>query len=750
MENATFDFLRDNSVEKDKEILNKIKKTEKKAPKTNDMISRINEIKRVVEDNLGKYKNDYKILITNEEIQAYFNKIYEKGICAIDTETTGLNFFKDKIVGISLYIEGEKACYIPLNHISNIYQSKLEGQADEEFVKEKIIEMNKKNIKMIYHNAKFDLNVLEIFLGYEMIEPYWDTLVGSYLINNDENKRGLKDQYNKYCNEDTEKENLLNHFNELFSGITFDRIPIESGFIYASRDAYMTYKLYEYQKKIFEQENNKELYKLFREIEIPIIKVTATMQRTGVAIDLELAEKLKIEYEEKLEKLTKQINEAIEEYSEQIIDYKLKHYNNKLENPINFNSTDQLAILLYDILGYRNENSRSTDEATLKGFNTYLTNMILEFRTVKKLLSTYILAIPAKVEESTKRLHASFNQNGTDTGRFSSSNPNLQNIPRDNGIRKMFKASDGMYLIGADYSQQEPRITASLCGDEHMIDSYVKGKDLYSSMASLVYKVPYEECREFRPDGTVNKEGKKRRSHIKAIFLGICYGKGVNSISKDLNITYDEAQKVYDSVMEGFPKFKAWSEKMLDEARKNGYTETVWGRRRYLKYIQKSNYEVDEESEKIFNPTFTGEDYISLNEDLIKSYIARMEKGNFISRKRIMEEAKEKHINIIDNSKYVAESERQVVNGIIQGSAADMTKRALVSLYKDEKLRKLGFRLLMSVHDENIGECPKENIKEVKERLVELMVQANNKCKVQMKCDVEVSECWYGESIEIN
>ena len=196
------------------------------------------------------------------------------------------------------------------------------------------------------------------------------------------------------------------------------------------------------------------------------------------------------------------------------------HYNSKLQEPINFQSPEQLAILLYDIIGCVNpdkEKPRAVDEKALKHINIPLTKAILEYRSITKLLSTYIDAIPAKIEPSDGRLHASFNQNGADTGRFSSSDPNLQNIPRDGGIRCMFKATDGYYMVGADYSQQEPRVLAHLCQDENMINAYKSGRDLYSTMASLAFHVPYEQCKEFNPDGTTNHEGKERRSRIKAV-----------------------------------------------------------------------------------------------------------------------------------------------------------------------------------------------------------------------------------------
>ena len=457
---ALFDTYSRTSKELDKKLKEKIdKKAKPKSGKANNLLTRINTIRERVTENLGEYQNDYKILKDEEELREYFSKIIKKGICSIDTETTGLNFFTDKVVGVCLYVEGEKASYIPLNHISSIYQTRIENQADIELVKELLKECVKKDVKFIYHNGKFDLNMLETFLGYKMNCPYWDTLVASHVIHNveDEHARSLKDLYNKYCSEseDKEKAERLSHFNDLFDGLRFDYVPIDCGYIYAARDAWMTYKLYEYQKGILEQKSHEGVNYLYRNIEIPIIEVTAAMQRTGVTIDKELARKLKEEYTNKMEEITEKVYNEINKYEDLIIKYKMIHYNCKLQDPINFNSNDQLATLLYDILGLTSgdeKRPRGVDEEILKGINTPLTKLVLEYRSVKKLLSTYIEAIPNKIEEATGRLHASFNQNGADTGRFSSSDPNLQNIPRDGGIRNMFRASEGYVMVGCDYS----------------------------------------------------------------------------------------------------------------------------------------------------------------------------------------------------------------------------------------------------------------------------------------------------------
>jgi DNA polymerase I-like protein with 3'-5' exonuclease and polymerase domains len=756
---ALFDTYSRSSKEIDKALKEKLaKKAKPKTGKADNLLNRINTIRQRIQENLGEYREDYRILITDEEIKEYFDHIIENDLCSIDTETTGLNFFQDDIVGICIYTEGEKASYIPLNHISSIYQTRISGQADIDLVKNELKRCKEKNTKFIYHNGKFDLNVLETFLGFKMNCPYWDTLVASYLITNDKNQRSLKDQYSKYCShlEDKEKIDTLSHFNDLFDGLRFDYVPIDSGYIYAARDAWMTYKLFEHQKAFFEQPGNEQLYKLFSEVEVPLIQVTADMQRTGVAIDMDLAAKLKNEFGAKLNTITDTVLHEIDNYQDAIIKYRMTHYNTKLQDPINFNSNDQLAILLYDIIGCSNpdkEKPRGVDEKALKHINIPLTNAILEYRSVNKLLSTYIDAIPAKVEKTTGRLHASFNQNGADTGRFSSSEPNLQNIPRDGGIRCMFKATDGYYMVGADYSQQEPRVLAHLCQDENMINAYKTGRDLYSTMASLAFHVPYEDCKEFYPDGTVNKEGKKRRSHIKGVVLGLMYGRGDASVGEQLGITVEEARDLSKSLFEAFPKMKQYIEDTKAAVKKIGHTTTLWGRRRYLEHITKDKFEFKYGVNRPvnFDPMLDSDDdgTNDVSKDIKDYYNNLLEKANFGRRRQIIADAEREGILIEDNSGWIAESERQVVNSIVQGSAADMTKKALVALYNHKELKELGFRLLMSVHDENIGECPKENVKRVTELLSEVMIAANDKCCVPMKCDSEVSEFWYGPTIDL-
>lgn len=760
---ALFDTFSRSKKELDKAIKQKIDKkiATKTNSKNNNLLDRIQEATKRVNENLSEYLDDYVTLTTNEDIVNYFNKILENGICAIDTETTGLNYFSDMIVGVCLYTPGMKASYIPLNHRSPVYLTRIEEQGNIDLVKDYLERCIDSDVKFIYHNGKFDLNILKTFLGRKMNCPYWDTLVGSYLITNDEYERSLKMQYAKYCShkEDNEKVKTLNKFNELFDGITFDMVPIKVAVLYAARDAWMTYELYLYQKEFFEQKENEDVYKLFREIEVPLVEVTASMQRLGVSIDYDKVDSLTKEYTKKLEDAKALVFEEISKFDDLILKYRLVNFNSLLDDPINIESPKQLAVLLYDILKVEHSHKdtpRGTGEEILKEINIPLTKAILEFRAINKLMNTYITALPNKIEPTTGKIHASFNQNGADTGRFSSSDPNLQNIPRDGGIRTIFKATEGYVLLGSDYSQQEPRILAHLSKDESLLNAYKEGKDIYAFIASITFHVPYEECQEFyfengKKTDKVNKEGKKRRTQIKSVVLGIMYGRGTASVAEQLSISREEAQVIINAFFDAFPGIKKYVEDCQGRTKKIGYTTTVWGRRRYLKYIMMEPYDFKYGINRPinFDPLFDSDDEIvdEVSTEDKSYYINKLSKASFFQRKKIMEEAEKQGIIITDNTGYVAEAERQCVNSEVQGSAADMTKKAMVALYRDERLRKLGYRLLMSVHDETIGECPYENRHEVGNLVKEIMIEANDRVKVPMKCDVEVSYVWYGPSI---
>lgn len=312
--------------------------------------------------------------------------------------------------------------------------------------------------------------------------------------------------------------------------------------------------------------------------------------------------------------------------------------------------------------------------------------------------------------------------------------------------------------MSSDYSQQEPKCLSALCkkqGDSQMYDTFMQGKDLYSEIASKSFNVPYEDCLEFNADGTTNKDGKERRSRAKKILLATLYGMSVNTIADDLNITVEKAQEIKDSVFKGFPAIKRFEETSLDMARSIGYVTTVCGRKRRLPDMQLDEYEFNykngyKQSNDILD--FDDEEIITeLPEREVRRYITRLHNcSSYRQRNNIISELSANGIDVINNGGKIANATRQCVNSRIQGSAADLTKLAMIELNKNMELRKLGFRLLIPVHDEVIAECPIENAKECSKLLAETMSRAaENILEMPIKCDVEITDRWYGDTITL-
>lgn len=303
--------------------------------------------------------------------------------------------------------------------------------------------------------------------------------------------------------------------------------------------------------------------------------------------------------------------------------------------------------------------------------------------------------------------------------------------------------------------------------DKNLQQAYIDGKDLYAWGASLIFKVPYEDCLEFYPEGTkitkngkeiicgykteVNKEGKARRSKMKAILLGITYSKEASTIATDLGISVEEAQNLYDTFFREFPKVKQFMTESQDMARKLGYVTTLLGRRRRIPEMQLEPYEISlkDSISNGFNPLF--EDIKIRNVDTTKQdkYKQLLLKARtFKEKQSIKERALNDGVIIKDNNSKITEAMRQCVNSRIQGSAADMTKLAMIKIYNNEELRNLGFKMLINVHDEIIGECPAENAERCGELLSGLMIQAaKDIIDMPMKCDVEICKNWYGTSV---
>ena len=337
--------------------------------------------------------------------------------------------------------------------------------------------------------------------------------------------------------------------------------------------------------------------------------------------------------------------------------------------------------------------------------------------------------------------------------------------------------------------QQEPRLLAQFSGDENLWHAYNENKDLYAWSASLVYKIPYEDCKEFYPNGEriykkdedhwekatpdipedrvvvvgeqfdengnpikyTNHNGKALRSKMKAIVLGIMYSKGVKAIAEDLKITPDDAQNLFNTFFKEFPKVKQFIDDAQNQAKTYGYVTTLWGRRRHLEDMMLPQYEFETSGPKIknFNPLFIDLNIKQVETDVVKKYREALNNcKDFRKKQQIKEDALKEGVKIKDNGGFISKASRQCCNSKIQGSAADQTKLAMIKINNDPRLQELGFQLVMAIHDEVIGECPIENAIECGEILSTIMKEAGKPVlSIPQKVDVERTLVWYGEDI---
>lgn len=686
-----------------------------------------------------------KCVRTEEAFKEYVDKCIEKGICFLDTETTGLDPIKNHMVGICLKTRGEFAIYAPMHH-TDYEMNELPDQLSDDFVASQVKLMVRMNVKFVYHNAKFDIRVVRNWLKV-FLTVHWCTSLASNYLNENE-PHALKTLWNKYCNKSGDPDALK--FSELFDGIPFNFVPIDIAYLYAGKDSKLTEDVYEFQQIYLNPGapacRDKGLYDAclhLTETDIPLIPYLADMEEEGLPLDLKRADELKTKYEKMIAETEKKVYAFLDS-----LDYKkLKpELRAKLSNPINLNSPPQIAIVLYDVLNLDSgskKNPRGTGEEILEllkikypEYKAFFT-VFLEYRGLAKLLSTYIIKMPNAIKEQTGRIHTSFNQYGAKTGRYSSGNsktgdPNFQNIPSKNKeIRKMIIAPEGEVLLAADYSQQEPRVLAHVADDEEMKKAYLTGKDLYAWVASVVYKLPYEHCLEKH-----GPDGKKRREGIKSVVLGLMYGRGAQAIADQLDITKQEAQQIIDMFFDAFPKVKMWIDGIIAFAKENGFVYTVWGRKRRLPDIQLPAYEFE-----YFDSDDEVEDHVA------DYYYQRLTKASFFQKVEIIADARDRYgIKVIDNGGKIAEAERQAVNSVIQGTGADITSRAMLAIARDEEIRKLGGRLILTVHDEVDLFAPEATARKIADRVRVLMIGVADKISVPMKVDISITKMWSGEA----
>ena len=738
---------------KDNNVIQKAKTKSTVTKKSGgSIVDRVKMVVAKVESALGKYADETLVIQDEQTLSDYIDECLKNGICAIDTETTGLDPLVDELVGVCLYTPGQKTAYIPINHLSYVTGQKVKNQLDAKLVGKYLSQLQGHDIDMF--NAVFDTRVLIHGVG-TRLHCTWDASLGARCLNENEPSNALKKLHQKYIlkgQEDAFK------FDELFTPQLFQITPIKTAALYAAHDPKITWEYAEYQRNIFKtRENLKDVFWVFQNIEMPCVDVVVDLEETGVAFDMEYNAQLQEKYHAILDEKEANFHKVCDMYKDEIANYS---GDVRLDNPINIQSVKQLQALLYDIAKIEpvidkktKQPSRSTSEETLTKLKHPLADAILDYRAFSTLVSTFIDKMPDCVNKKDGRIHCKFNQYGADTGRFSSSDPNMQNIPSHNkDIRKMFKATDGYIMMSADYSQQEVKGMAQMCGDEGMIEAFRQGKDFYAEIASVAFGYPYDECREFRPDGTTNPEGKARRAQAKSILLGINYGRGAASIAEQIGCSKQEAERIKELVFDGFPAIAEFERQSFEMAENLGYVTTLWGRKRRFPSMLLPDFEFEYvQNQDSSDPLSFDDDMddIEVPDEVVDFYMAKLDRLWGREKVKFIKQVRETDgINIIDHT--MDKDYTKIVNARIQGTAADMTKLAMIALNNNERLKELGFRMLIPIHDEILAECPEENAAEVVPLFAQIMSDApGEKFVVPISCDVEITHRWYGKKYKL-
>ena len=506
---------------------------------------------------------NYQTIRTEKELDELMGLINQADYVSFDTETTSLDYMLAELVGISIALKPNEAFYIPINHN---YEG-AEKQLEQDFVLEALKPfLESDEIPKIGHNLKYDRHILQN-AGIDLKGTLLDTMLFSYVNNSTITRHNLDAVSKRYLNiNPTSYEDVAG---KGAKQIPFSEVSIDVASDYASEDADISLKLYEHIEPMVQKEA--KLAKLYSEIEGPLIYTLGDIERNGVLIDSEKLSQQSKELEAKILKLESQVQKNAGE-------------------DFNLGSPKQLQEILYEKLGLpvikkTPKGQPSTSEAVLQelSMDFPIVHDILSYRAISKLKSTYTDKLPKMINSNTGRVHTSYHQAVTATGRLSSSDPNLQNIPirseEGRRIREAFIAPEGYKILAADYSQIELRIMAHLSKDQGLMDAFAKGQDIHQATAAEIFSINID-------DVTPNQ----RRS-AKAINFGLIYGMSAFGLSKQLQITRAEAQNYIEQYFERYPGVKNYMDETKSSAKQNGYVETVLGRRLYLADIESSNYQ---------------------------------------------------------------------------------------------------------------------------------------------------------------
>jgi DNA polymerase-1 len=596
--------------------------------------------------------SSYVCISSKENLKQVIKDASKSKVIALDTETTGLDYMDADLVGISLSFKAGEAFYIPLQH-----QDDSIKQLDLDVVLTELKPLLEDSTnKIIGQNIKFDRNVLAKY-GVNISSIKNDTMMMSYVLDASATRHNLDALSSYYLNYKTST------FEEVagkgVKQVTFDQVPIEAATNYAAEDADITLRLYEelYPKL----ENEKSLKKLNEEIEIPLIEVLSDMEQNGAILNSKILNSQSKDLTNRIKKLEKKAYDiAGEEF--------------------NLGSTKQLREIFFEKLNYRiikktPGGQPSTDEKVLAELaeEYELPKVLLEHRTLSKLKSTYTDKLPDQISPSTGKVHTSFHQAVTTTGRLSSSDPNLQNIPirTEDGrrIRQAFEPSVDHNFISADYSQIELRVMAHMSKDSGLLTAFQEGEDVHSKTASEVFNVELEEVTA------------DMRRNAKAINFGLIYGISAFGLGKQLGISRNLAAEYMAMYFEKYPGVKEYMESTKELASQNGYVETLFGRRLYLRDINASN----------------------------------------AMRRQA--------------------SERAAINAPVQGTAADIMKVAMIKMHKSIKKEGVEAKLILQVHDELILDTPKKEIDTVVGLVTDSMMGAAN-LDVPLEIDIGIGDNW--------
>jgi len=598
-------------------------------------------------------KGNYQTILTREDFASWLAKIDGADLVAIDTETTSLDYMQAELVGISLAVKEGEAAYIPVAHDYPGAPDQLDRGEVLTALKNFLENPDKKKVG---HHLKYDAH---IFARYDISlrGMQFDSMLESYVLNSVATRHDMNSTARHYLGLNTI------HFEDVAGKgakqLTFNQIDLEQAAPYAAEDADITLKLHQcLWGKLQEIE---PLRKVYTEIEQPLVPVLLEMEETGVLIDRDMLETQSGELARAMLELEAKAHELA-------------------GRPFNLGSPKQLQQILFTdqglpVIRKTPKGQPSTAEDVLQELagDYELPSVILEYRTVSKLKSTYTDKLPLQISPDTGRVHTSYHQAVAATGRLSSTDPNLQNIPirtpMGRRIREAFIAPEGKVLLAADYSQIELRIMAHLSADEGLLAAFEEDRDVHQATAAEVFELSLDEV-----------TSDQRRS-AKAINFGLMYGMSAFGLAKQLGISRGEAQEYVNLYFDRYPGVKRYMDDIRDQARDNGFVETVFGRRLYLPEINDRNAQ---------------------------------------------------------RRQY---SERSAINAPMQGTAADIIKMAMISIHHWLKSCGVPARMIMQVHDELVFEVDSEQADTVQQQVVSLMCDAAN-LAVKLKVDARYAKTW--------